>query len=196
MSSSAIEETGGNGVAAANAASGRRAAGRLHHSRALGHRRRPGSPVRPPLTGQHVRRVWTQRLTAAPAEVIEAAGPLAVPLEQVRVFSLGTTADVQRRSRRLDRGGLVPWARDAVEVIMRAQSTSVTNQVRHLITAERLLRLNPIVPTGAIALDRLDADALIGRAAHESRVASPSFTRCFADHRASEYVPCHPTRKD
>lgn len=128
--------------------------------------------------------------------LIEAAGPLAVPLEQIRVFSLGTTTDVPHRSRRLDRGGLLPWIRDAVEVIIRAQSTSITNQVRHLITAERLLRLNPTVPTGAVALDKIDADDLIGRAAHESRTISPSFARCFADHRAGEYVPFYPVRKD
>lgn len=138
--------------------------------------------------------VWANN--PAMVALIEATGPLAVPMEQIRVFSLGTTTDVPHRSRRLDRGGLLPWTRDAIEVIMRAQSTSITNQVRHLITAERLLRLNPMVPTGAVALDKVDTEDLIGRAAHESRAASPSFARCFADHRAAEYVPYYPMRKD
>jgi len=126
----------------------------------------------------------------------EAAGPLGVPLEQIRVFSLGTTTDVRRRSRRLDRGGLVPWSRDAVEVLVRAQSTAATNQLRHFLDTDRVLRLNPIVPAGVFALDKVDADELIGRAGHESRTASPGFTRCFADHRAPAYIPAHPTQKD
>ena len=59
-----------------------------------------------------------------------------------------------------------------------------------------MLRLNPTVPTGALALDKVDADAMIGLAGHESRAASPSFTRCFADHTAPAYVPHYPARKD
>jgi len=59
-----------------------------------------------------------------------------------------------------------------------------------------VLRLNPTVPTGALALDKVDADALIGLAGHESRAASPAFTRCFADHTAPAYVPHYPARKD
>ena len=56
---------------------------------------------------------------------------------------------------------------------MRAQSESATKQVRHFLGNDRVLRLNPIVPTGALALDKVDADDLIGRAGHESRTASP-----------------------
>jgi patatin-like phospholipase/acyl hydrolase len=138
--------------------------------------------------------IWANN--PAMVALIEATGPLGVPFGEIRMFSLGTTTDVPHRSRRLDHGGLVPWARSAVEVIMRAQSTSANNQVGHLITPERLLRLNPTVPTGAVALDKVDADDLIGRAAHDSRTASPRFSRCFTDHRAAEYIPYHPTRKD
>jgi patatin-like phospholipase/acyl hydrolase len=137
--------------------------------------------------------VWANN--PAMVALIEATGPLGVPLDEIRVFSLGTTTDVPRRSRRLDRGGLMPWAFDAVEVLMRAQSISANNQVGHLITQDRLLRLNPTVPTGALALDKVNADDLIGRAAHDSRTSSPRFSRCFTDHRAAAYVPYH-TRKD
>ena len=126
----------------------------------------------------------------------EAVGPLKLPLEQIRVFSVGTTTDLRHRSRRLDRGGLVPWARDVVEVLMRAQGESANKQVHHFLGKDRVLRLNPTVPTGALALDKVDADALIGLAGHESRTASPSFTRRFADHIAPAYVPHYPARKD
>ena len=126
----------------------------------------------------------------------EAVGPLGAPLEAMRVFSVGTTTDLPRRSRRLDRGGVLPWARDVVEVLMRAQSESATKQIRHFLGNDQVLRLNPMVPTGALALDKVNADDLVGRAGHESRTALPSFMRCFADHTAPAYVPLYPARKD
>jgi patatin-like phospholipase/acyl hydrolase len=126
----------------------------------------------------------------------EAVGPLGRPLDSIRMFSLGTTTDVRPRHRRLDRGGLLSWSRDAIEVLMRAQSESATKQVRHFLSTDQFLRLNPTVPTGAVALDRVNADELIGRASHASRIAAPTFSRRFADHIAPAYVPFYPTRKD
>jgi predicted lysophospholipase L1 biosynthesis ABC-type transport system permease subunit len=82
-----------------------------------------------------------------------------------------------------------------VEVLMRTQSEAATKQARHFLGADRILRLNPTVPTGALSLDKVDAEALIGRASHESRIAAPAFTDCFADHLAPAYVPYYPTRK-
>jgi len=137
--------------------------------------------------------IWANN--PAMVALIEAAGPLGLPLDTIRIFSLGTTTDVRHRSRRLDHGGVLPWARDAVEILMRAQSESATKQIRHLLSNDRILRLNPTVPTGALVLDKVDADDLIGRAAHESRVSSPTFTRTFPDHHAPPYLPHHPARK-
>jgi patatin-like phospholipase/acyl hydrolase len=138
--------------------------------------------------------VWANN--PAMVALTEAVGPLGVPLDAVRVFSLGTTTDIPHRSRRLDSGGLLAWARDVVEILLRAQSEAATKQVRHFLGADRVLRLNPTVPTGALSLDNVDAEALIGRAGHESRIASPAFSTCFADHTAPAYLPCHPARKD
>lgn len=136
--------------------------------------------------------IWANN--PAMVALTEAVGPLGIPLSQVRVFSVGTTTDVRHRSRNLDHGGLLPWMRDAVEVLMRAQSGSATKQVRHFLGNENVLRVNPTVPTGALALDKVDADALIGLAGHESRVASPAFTRRFADHLAPAYIPHYPKK--
>jgi uncharacterized protein len=128
--------------------------------------------------------------------VVEAVGTCSMPLESLRVFSLGTTVDVRHRSRRLDRGGLLPWARAAVDVILRAQSISADNQVYHLLSPERLLRLNPVVPSGLFALDKSDADDLIGVAAHTSRAASPRFAECFLDHQAARFIPYNLKKED
>jgi uncharacterized protein len=127
--------------------------------------------------------------------VTEAVGPLNTPLESIRVLSVGTATDLPRRSRRLDRGGLLPWARCAVEVLMRAQGESATKQARHFLGNDHVLRINPTVPTGALALDKVDAEDLIGRAGHESRVSSPAVARCFADHIAPAFVPYHPIQE-
>jgi uncharacterized protein len=125
----------------------------------------------------------------------EAVGPLGHPLEAVRILSLGTTTEVRRRHRRLDRGGLLPWAGDAVEVLMRAQSDSAAKQTRHFLGTDKVMRVDPTVPTGIYALDKVDADELVGRAGHHSRIVTPDFIRMFTDHRAAQYTPFHPTQK-
>lgn len=125
--------------------------------------------------------------------VIEAVGPLGIQSDFVRLLSVGTTSDIPRRGRRLDRGGRLAWAGDAVDVLMRAQSENATNQVRHLLGADRVVRLNANVPTGAMKLDKLDSAELIGLARYESRHQAPAFARTFLDHVAAEYSPCHLT---
>ena len=137
--------------------------------------------------------IWANN--PAMVALTEAVGTLGLPLDAVRIFSVGTTTDLPHRSRRLDRGGLIPWARDAVDVLMRAQSDSATKQIRHFLGRDRVLRVNSTVPTGLVKLDSVDADSLIGRAGHESRVTSPEFTRCFADHTAPLYIPHSPKEK-
>ncbi|MFF1680932.1 CBASS cGAMP-activated phospholipase [Streptomyces sp. NPDC058256] len=133
--------------------------------------------------------VWANN--PAMVALTEAVGPLSVPLDTIRVFSLGTTTDVRHRHRRLDRGGLLPWARDAVEVLMRAQSESAAKQVRHFVGKDDVLRLNPTVPTGALALDDVDTTTLSGWAGHVSRDVSPAVHRTFCDHLAPAFVPLH-----
>jgi hypothetical protein len=96
----------------------------------------------------------------------------------------------------LDRGGLLPWARAAVDVILRAQSISANNQVHHLLSPGRLLRLNPVVPAGLFALDKANADDLIGVASHASRTSSPRFADCFLDHQATPFIPYNLKKED
>lgn len=131
--------------------------------------------------------VWANNPSMA--ALVEAVGTCNVELGALRVFSLGTTSEARHRSRRLDRGGAASWARSISDILLRAQATCANNQVHHLITPERLLRLNPVVPPDVLALDHIDAGDLIGRAAHESRRAAPLFAERFADHQAPEFAP-------
>ena len=82
--------------------------------------------------------VWANN--QAMVAVVEAVGTCATRLEDLCVFSLGTTIENGHRSRRLDQGGLLPSARAAVDVILRAQSISVNNQVYHLLSSDRPVR--------------------------------------------------------
>lgn len=126
----------------------------------------------------------------------EAVGPLGVPLEALRILSVGTTSDLPRRSERLDRGGIAPWALDAVDVLMRAQSGCAIKQIGHFLGRDRVMRVDSTVPTGMVKLDTVDTDGLIGRAGHESRLVSPEFTRKFVDYTAPQYIPHHAPRED
>ena len=82
--------------------------------------------------------VWADN--PAMVAVVEAVGTCATRLEDLRVFSLGTTIEVRHRSRRLDQGGLLHSARAAVDVIVRAQSISANNHVYHRLSSDRPVR--------------------------------------------------------
>lgn len=127
--------------------------------------------------------------------VAEAVGPLGLPLHSVKMCSIGTMTDKPKRSRLLTRGGRLAWAAAAAPVLMRAQSDGVTKQTRHLLGKENVLRIDAAVPTGALKLDKVDSDYLIGLASHVSRDGAPEFYRKFLEHRASPYIPHHPIRE-
>jgi len=123
--------------------------------------------------------------------IVEAVSLLDIPLEAIRVFSLGTTSEVKGRPKKLDRGGCCQWAFSAVDVIMRGQSIGANTQALHLLGNENVLRCDPAVPDGLFALDRLSEEELLSKAAHESRQISPRFTEVFAGHIAEEFKPFH-----
>lgn len=123
--------------------------------------------------------------------IAEAVSMLDVPLQAIRVFSLGTTDEVKRRSCRLDCGGLLRWKTDAIDVILRGQSIGAFTQAQHLLGKEKVFRLDPKVPDGLFALDKLSEDGLLSKAAHESRHLSPRFEQMFRGHTAPEFTPLH-----
>jgi len=133
--------------------------------------------------------VWAGNPTMV--AVVEAVGTLGVPLSDLRVMSLGTTQPIKRGSKRLESGGLAKWAKPSVEVFLRGQALCATNQARHLLGKENVLRLDPVVPDRAFRLDRLNIDDLMALAAHESRKLCPEFEALFASHTAPMYEPLH-----
>jgi hypothetical protein len=112
----------------------------------------------------------------------------------IRVLSLGTTTDMQHRSRRLDRGGLLRWGLNgsAVDVILRGQSCGAYTQALHLLGPDDVVRLDPVVPPKLLRLDRVNADDILGWAASESRKLAPLLAERFLDHRPTPYIPLIP----
>jgi predicted acylesterase/phospholipase RssA len=121
----------------------------------------------------------------------EAVCFLGADLGDVRVFSLGTTIDVKVRPRRLDRGGVVAWAGDVTDVILRGQSLGASNAVKNLVGEARWLRSDPTVPDKVLRLDGVTVDELMGRAETESREVAKHFSTMFADHRGTPHVSPH-----
>lgn len=119
----------------------------------------------------------------------EAKSMLGVPLESMRVLSIGTMSPFTDHSDRLDNAGIGRWATAAVDTILTASSDSSTGLAQHLIGFDNFVRLNATVPPGLFALDRIDATKVAGYAATVSRNLSPEYTAKFIDHTAAPYSP-------
>lgn len=131
--------------------------------------------------------VWANN--PAPLAVAEATSMLDVELSSIRLLSLGTTYDVKNHPSYLDWGGQLLWARSVAGVIMRAQSEGATGLAEHLIGKTNFLRVNPAVSKGLFALDRLNLEQLMARAAEVSRHCAPEVERLIRGHRAPKYTP-------
>ncbi|MBL8869709.1 MAG: patatin-like phospholipase family protein [Planctomycetaceae bacterium] len=127
--------------------------------------------------------------------VIEAYGTLDIPMNAIKVFSIGTTDVVANRGNRLNWGGKFPWiiSNDAVDVIMRGQSIGVNNQTKFLLGEENVMRWDPQVPVNAFSLDGVSkVESLVAKAAHYSRINMPRFKEVFTNHLAPAYEPIRP----
>jgi len=122
----------------------------------------------------------------------EAVETFKVDLEDIRVFSLGTTSDLERRPDRLDHGGVIQWAPKVAKVILRGQSLGAANATELLLRRRgQFLRLDPRVPEKELRLDGVTPQALLGRAERESEHISKQFNAIFADHRPKPYTPLY-----
>lgn len=136
--------------------------------------------------------VWANNPTMV--GIVEAYGTLKVPLESIWVLSIGTSDAVSHRRKRLNSGGILAWALEsaAIDVIMRGQSIAAHNQATFLLGQERIERLNPKVASDEFSLDGIQkAQDLIGKAAHHSRIFTPTFQQKFLAHKASPYMPLY-----
>lgn len=125
----------------------------------------------------------------------EAMSMLGAAPSQVRMLSLRTTDEVAATDARLDRGGVLQWARHGgVPLVMRAQSQASDHAAEHLLGRGRVTRIDTPVPAGTFALDRVDAAGIQALAEDVSRRRSEQVAE-FLAHRASPFVPLRTTRE-
>lgn len=121
--------------------------------------------------------------------IVEAVSMLGQPINTIAVLSLGTTNPVEERPTGLTHGGQIAWRTAAVDACFRGQSHGVQGQAKLLLGDERAVRLDPTVPAGVFALDRVAEARLLGEAAHVSRDFAPQFARQFLPHKATAFSP-------
>lgn len=135
--------------------------------------------------------VWANNPTMV--AVAEAVNTFESALEEIAVFSLGTTTETIYRRPRLDSGGLLAWGREAIDVVLRGQSLGARNAASLILGPENVMRVDPAVPAKVLRLDGVAPEQLRGRAEHVSRHISPAFRETFVSHRAPPYQPATST---
>lgn len=136
--------------------------------------------------------VWANNPTMV--ALVEAISTLRVPLQAIRILSLGTSDQINNRERRLNSGGIIAWALGnvAVDVILKGQSIAAHNQAALLLGQENIVRINPKVTKNEFSLEGvMKAKDLIGKAAHHSRTFMPIFQKMFKPHCAAPYSPVY-----
>jgi patatin-like phospholipase/acyl hydrolase len=123
--------------------------------------------------------------------LFESIAILGIPIENIRIFSIGTTEELKSSPKVLQKfGGLLPWAKSVVRLIMQAQSVSISSQLK-LLLKDNFVRINPKVPEGLFGLDKMNLEQLYAFASKYSREFSPMFTKLFQDYYANEFVPIY-----
>lgn len=127
--------------------------------------------------------------------LFEAIAILDVPLPEVRILSVGTTEELKQNPNILGKfGGWPLWANNVVQLIMQAQSVSISAQLK-LILKDNFIRVNPKVPAGLFGLDKMNMDELFAFASTHSRTESPIFNAKFKDHKAGKFIPAHKSER-
>lgn len=121
--------------------------------------------------------------------ITEAVSMLDVPLRAIRILNVGAIDQIKLHPKRLDRGGLLNWAKPIAPLILDAGSRGGQGIAEHLIGRGNYTRFDALVPGELYSLDSADPDDVAGLAASVSRNLSPIYTERFASHRATEYTP-------
>ena len=106
--------------------------------------------------------VWANN--PALVAVAEASSMLRIPLDHLRLLSIGATEEVRNLGGHLADGGIVQWARTAAPSLLRAQANGSFHAAEHLIGKDHVTRVDYVVPHGVFRLDRLDLGRIRGLA--------------------------------
>lgn len=121
--------------------------------------------------------------------IAEAISMLSIPLCAIRVLNVGTIDQLTAHPKRLDRGGVLNWAKLIAPLILTASSRGGQGIAEHLVGKNNYIRFDALVPSGLYTLDYADPDEVAGLAASTSRNLSPIYSDRFAGHHAATYTP-------
>ncbi|MDP9484193.1 MAG: patatin-like phospholipase family protein [Actinomycetota bacterium] len=135
--------------------------------------------------------VWANNPTGL--AVVEAIGVLNWPKESIRVLSLGCTSEpFDAGKARFWPRGLGYWAPKIVDLFMTAQSSSSLGTAHVLLGHDKVLRVNPRVPTGRYGLDTFGGTrSLEGLGSSEARGALPEIRHMFIDEGPTDKFEPH-----
>ncbi len=131
--------------------------------------------------------IWANNPTMI--AVTEAMGYLSQDKKNIAILSIGTTHKDTQSGWIQFYGGLLPWAKKAMDFMLYGQKVSANNQAYHLLGPERFLRIDPSVG-GNYSLDRIN-DELIGIGESEARNRINEINEMFFQHEAVEFKPIY-----
>lgn len=136
--------------------------------------------------------VWANNPTMV--GLTDAVSLLKVPLEDIRILSIGTSWELKQRSDSLDTAGKWGWKSEIVDVMFRGQSHAAVKQAQLLLDTpeqQRVLRLDFPVPADTFGLDRVDLKRMMPKVEYFARHYGPKVEELFFDHRAAAFEPHH-----
>ena len=89
-------------------------------------------------------------------------------------------------------GGLLDWASEGIEIVMRGQSLGACNQANFLLGKDHVFRIDPKVPDELFSLDGIAAmDDLRAYAHGVAREFGRKFREQFLNHQSAPFEPFH-----
>ncbi len=119
---------------------------------------------------------------------VEGIGILSWPREEIKILSIGCTAETLNVS---NDGGKIPWALKLADVFMASQSSASLGTAQLLVGHENVKRINPVVPNRRFGIDVVKGiSALKGLGSSEARKEYPNI-QIFFQEKAESFEPIY-----
>ena len=118
--------------------------------------------------------VWANNPTMV--GLTEAVSLLEIPLQDIRILSIGTSWELKHRPDDLDAAGKWGWKNEIVDVMFRGQSHAAIKQAELLLNTpdtQRVLRVDFPVPEDTFGLDRVDLKRMLPKVEYSCPALRP-----------------------
>ena len=124
--------------------------------------------------------------------ILEAVSVLNIPLDDIDVLSIGTTAPAFSIESRAIGGGLAQYRWGIIDLLMRAQASGAAAQAT-LLTKRRVMRIDCVVKPGQFSIDDArGVPSLVGYGRKEGRHRAAEIADRFLREPAAPFVPIRP----